>query len=336
PSIMVNRDGNVALGFSGSHAGQYAAAYYTGRSASDPLGEMAPPALLKAGEGPNNHIDEYGRNRWGDYSYTTLDPVDERRFWTIQEYAESGNRWGTWVGVLRANDCNANGIPDSEDISEGTSFDSNGNSVPDECEVEPPNFPEGDYMNRFIRVSPENEGITTGFQVSLTSGPGALGVVGWVGEPFDPGCPGACLGKYFARVVDEPVYRIWTEESVYVGDCEIVPVAQYEVRASGNEEIFSEPETFRTIVQPAPHWWADVVGIKFLGLQWEGPNGVVNFDDVTAAIQYFMSHPTGPVLEWVEIEPQELNFIINFSDIMQIVLAFQGGPYPFVAPADCP
>lgn len=30
------------------------------------------------------------------------------------------------------------------------------------------------------------------------------------------------------------------------------------------------------------------------------------------------------------------NYVVNFSDIQQMVLAFQGNPYPFSAPTDCP
>jgi hypothetical protein len=107
PTIMVNPDGDAIIGFSGSHSEQYAASYYTGRLASDPPGEMAPPMLLKEGEATYNLIDGYGRNRWGDYSLCSLDPVTNT-LWTSQEYAhshnESGvNRWGTWIGELTFN-----------------------------------------------------------------------------------------------------------------------------------------------------------------------------------------------------------------------------------------
>jgi hypothetical protein len=100
PSIMVNQYGHVVMGFTGSNASQYAACYYTGRVMSDALGEMAQPVMYKAGTGPQNNVDGYGRNRWGDYSYTTLDPVDQATFWTIQEYGHATDLWGTYVAVL--------------------------------------------------------------------------------------------------------------------------------------------------------------------------------------------------------------------------------------------
>ena len=104
PSIMVDANGNAIMGFSGSSPGQYAAAYYTGRLANDPPGEMAPPVLLKEGDADYNLIDSYGRNRWGDYSLCSLDPVSHT-LWNIQEYAhshdeEDENRWGTWICEL--------------------------------------------------------------------------------------------------------------------------------------------------------------------------------------------------------------------------------------------
>ena len=100
PSIAVNALGHVVLGFSGSHAGEYAGAYYTGRHALDPPNVTAPPALLRAGAGPYNHVDGNGVARWGDYSLTSVDPVDDSTFWTIQEYARVNNRWGTWIAEI--------------------------------------------------------------------------------------------------------------------------------------------------------------------------------------------------------------------------------------------
>ena len=48
------------------------------------------PVLLKAGVG-NYSIVGNGRNRWGDYSATTINPNDPFDFWTIQEFAGPGS-----------------------------------------------------------------------------------------------------------------------------------------------------------------------------------------------------------------------------------------------------
>jgi hypothetical protein len=53
--------------------------------------------VLKAGEG-SYYISSSGLNRWGDYSATCVDPVNDLTLWTIQEYAHAGNLWGTWWG----------------------------------------------------------------------------------------------------------------------------------------------------------------------------------------------------------------------------------------------
>lgn len=100
PSIMVNAAGDAILGFSGSSASQFAAAYYCGRLSVDAPGQMSPVQLLRAGSAAHTLLDGLGRNRWGDYSLCSLDPADESTLWTIQEYVHANNTWGTWVGKL--------------------------------------------------------------------------------------------------------------------------------------------------------------------------------------------------------------------------------------------
>jgi len=100
PGIAVNADGDVVLACSGSNASQFVGTYYTGRRASDPLGEMATPVQYRAGQASQNNIDGAGRNRWGDYSLSSVDPEDDRTFWAIQEYAHATDIWGTHVAEL--------------------------------------------------------------------------------------------------------------------------------------------------------------------------------------------------------------------------------------------
>ena len=52
-----------------------------------------------------NPANDGGTNRgrrWGDYSYTAVDPLDQMTMWTIQEYTEAPNSWGTRVAKLLA------------------------------------------------------------------------------------------------------------------------------------------------------------------------------------------------------------------------------------------
>ena len=41
-------------------------------------------------------------------------------------------------------------------------------------------------------------------------------------------------------------------------------------------------------------------------------------------------------MNWADVEPQIPNRIVNFNDVFQIVLAFQGDEYPFANPDPCP
>ncbi|GJQ27083.1 MAG: hypothetical protein HBSAPP02_21150 [Phycisphaerae bacterium] len=98
PSVSVNDNGHMVLGFSGSSPSQFAGAYYCGRLVNDPAGQTTAPALLKSGNASYQVLDGVGRNRWGDYSLTSVDPSDNDTLWTVQEYVHAGNTWGTWLG----------------------------------------------------------------------------------------------------------------------------------------------------------------------------------------------------------------------------------------------
>lgn len=105
PSIAADADGYAVLGFSGSDAGTFPGCYVTGRIPTDPAGQMAPPVQYAAGLASYTLTDGGGRNRWGDYSNTSLDPVDGS-FWTIQERTgSSANSWVTHVAQLEHDRC---------------------------------------------------------------------------------------------------------------------------------------------------------------------------------------------------------------------------------------
>jgi hypothetical protein len=91
PSVAVNCSGDLAVGFAASGPNIHPGAYFTGRQAADPAGSTNAPGTLRAG------LDVYVRafnpnpaattaSRWGDYSGTAVDPVDNT-FWVFNEYA---------------------------------------------------------------------------------------------------------------------------------------------------------------------------------------------------------------------------------------------------------
>lgn len=108
PSITANSANDAAIGFTCSDATMFAQAVFTGRLSTDPINTMQTVQLIKAGEGPYSKTFGGGSHRWGDFSATVVDPVDDLSFWTIQEYAmpnvggtgDGSGRWGTWWAKL--------------------------------------------------------------------------------------------------------------------------------------------------------------------------------------------------------------------------------------------
>ena len=103
PSIAVNLNNDVILGFSQFSSSQFPSAGYTYRFHSDAPGLMRDPLIYKAGEDyyHKTFSTATGRNRWGDYSTAQVDPSDDQSLWTIQEYAQA--RVGTDDGNTGSN-----------------------------------------------------------------------------------------------------------------------------------------------------------------------------------------------------------------------------------------
>ena len=92
PSLAVNWANVMVVGFSGSSATNYISALYTGRTADGAM--ILPPTLIQSGSGYYG----WSSRRWGDYSYTIVDPADNQTFWTVQSYATStGYNWADWL-----------------------------------------------------------------------------------------------------------------------------------------------------------------------------------------------------------------------------------------------
>ena len=97
PSIAVNRRGAALVGYVVMSSSIYLTAGY---SYIDPAGNISAPAILKSGEAT------YNEDRWGDFTTTVVDPVDDLSFWALGNYAESGikTRWATWWGYIPIHD----------------------------------------------------------------------------------------------------------------------------------------------------------------------------------------------------------------------------------------
>lgn len=102
-SIMVSGQGHAAMGFTAAGPSSYLNAATTGRLASDPVGTMGTPIKFTASSASYNPSDNSDPHRWGDYSYTSLDPDDDMTLWTIQEWCLApGNGYAVQVAKLLA------------------------------------------------------------------------------------------------------------------------------------------------------------------------------------------------------------------------------------------
>jgi hypothetical protein len=96
PSLAVNKNGDMVIGFSGSSAIERMGAYYWGK-----LNNGTAPTAPILYRRTTNALSPLTSIPTGDYSCTTLDPVDGLTIWTIQECAETnytGYVYGTAVG----------------------------------------------------------------------------------------------------------------------------------------------------------------------------------------------------------------------------------------------
>jgi len=190
-----------------------------------------------------------------------------------------------------------------------------------------------------------------------------VGSTWWVQAPQEEplGClPGPCgPTDQFARVDASPHFQVWDLSTLHIGDCEMVPVATYEVRAClpPDGTICSDPLTIGTIEQPfiAPGFrgnYGDVVGAVLEDppsfFYFTPPDGFTNVVDIvgyTKTKQNYgtantpQTHPT-----WVDLHgPGDGNppqYILNVADLGQIKKAFGGDAWTDdpgnMNPGECP
>ena len=80
--------------------------------------------------------------------------------------------------------------------------------------------------------------------------------------------------------------------------------------------------------------------------QWPPPDGFINFQDINAAVFTFSGLPTVTATDVKNLDihgndggdanEDPPNYIVNFDDIGLLAKAFEGWPYPYSDPGDCP
>lgn len=103
PSVMVSGQGHAALGYSTAGAPNRIDAATNGRLVGDALGTTGAINIYTASSTAYNPPGDPGPpRRWGDYSFTSLDPLDDMTMWTVQEYCSATNSYGARVAKLLA------------------------------------------------------------------------------------------------------------------------------------------------------------------------------------------------------------------------------------------
>jgi hypothetical protein len=102
-SIAMDKQGNIALGYSVSSATIHPGIRYTGRLATDAPGTMQAEASIIEGTGSQLA----NLNRWGDYSAMTVDPTDDCTFWYTNEYLKANGtfNWSTRIASFKFPGC---------------------------------------------------------------------------------------------------------------------------------------------------------------------------------------------------------------------------------------
>lgn len=112
PDLSVDRNGNIAIGYTKSSLATHTQIWVTGREFSDPPGTLQSETLQRAGLG--NYTDGVGCgggcDRWGDYTGMTVDP-DGCTFWYLGQYSDGGySNWGTHIGSFRFDSCSTDAL----------------------------------------------------------------------------------------------------------------------------------------------------------------------------------------------------------------------------------
>jgi hypothetical protein len=102
-SIGMDKDGDIALGFSASSFTLDPSINIVGRVPSDPLDTMELPLSVVSGTG----VQEASFHRWGDYSSMAIDPKDGCIFWYTQEYYKTSGsfNWTTRISAFKFDSC---------------------------------------------------------------------------------------------------------------------------------------------------------------------------------------------------------------------------------------
>jgi hypothetical protein len=100
-SIAMDQAGDIAVGYSVSGNNMFPGIAITGRTPADAPNTLEAETTVVNGGGSQTD------DRWGDYSATQIDPVDDCTFWYTNEYQRATNdhSWNTRIASFRFPNC---------------------------------------------------------------------------------------------------------------------------------------------------------------------------------------------------------------------------------------
>ena len=114
PSLAVNPDESVVIGYSRFSPTTFASAAYSYRNAGTPYNTLDSEVVYKNGLSSYYKTFSGDRNRWGDFSSCAVDPVNGN-LWTVQEFADKksgtgsdSSRYATWWANVTPTFANVN------------------------------------------------------------------------------------------------------------------------------------------------------------------------------------------------------------------------------------
>ena len=202
--------------------------------------------------------------------------------------------------------------------------------------------------NRYISFVPGNPGQQSALQVTFADLPEGFeereGETWWVDEPRQvsdlPGQSDATPPTFWAATLrcGDPYYTDWsTFGTIHVHHIGIVPGGTYTIHAVGQSPgTAAGTRSVPPLAVSTVPMWGDLCG-SFVEQTWLDPDGSVDIvKDAVAVVDKFRGLEGAPAKFRCDLEPAYPDFLINISDVTQVVDGFRGFEYPFPPPPACP
>ena len=102
-SAAMDKQGNMAVGYSVSSSATNPGLAFATRLGGDPAGTLGAESTIMTGSGSQLS----NLSRWGDYTHMSIDPVDDCTFWYTGQYLRANGtfNWSTRIASFKINGC---------------------------------------------------------------------------------------------------------------------------------------------------------------------------------------------------------------------------------------